>query len=372
MVSNLMERSSFTFQSKDPLDQSSQKAFQTRRPILTHLNADTSWLLQLPCPEGRALHTGRSRYNIVIDPWFQGPQIDIAPWFSGQWHAVNSGVQTFQELEGQLENIERVASSRENGHEAQEYSAEQGSARKSMIDAVIISHEFTDHCHKETLLEVDPVIPVFATKKAVSIIRSWKHFRIVSEIPIFAPQDADWKNSLIEPLPNWLGVSRVVSRSDSLYLHSAVLITFDLSPRATHAAVSDDGKYEAVVYTPHGIQAHDLRQLQSVQPSITVLALLHGLHAISLGPIAELNLGAHNGLKAQILCKAKYWISTHDEVKKGKGLVASLLKRKVIALEEAIEQQRSDRVNQSRESWDANLMEATFAELDAGESILLE
>jgi hypothetical protein len=371
-----MERSSFTFQSNDSLDQSSQKAFQTRRPILTHLNADTSWLLQLPYPEGRAPRTGRSRYNIVIDPWFQGPQIDIAPWFSKQCHASKSGVQTFQELEGQLENVERVASLRERGHEAHQYSADRKSAGRSMIDAVIISHEFTDHCHKETLLGLDPAIPVFATKKAASMIRSWKYFSIVSEIPIFAPRDTDWKNSSTEPLPDWLRVFRVVSKSDSLYLHSAVVITFGLNPRATPAATSDDRKYEtlveAVVYTPHGTQPQDLRQLQFAQPPITTLALLHGLHQVILSPITELNLGGHNGLQAQRLCKAKYWISTHDEIKKGTGLVASLLKRKVIGLQEAIEQQQSDQENPSRGSCAANIMQATFVELSAGEGILLE
>jgi len=35
---------------------------------------------------------------------------------------------------------------------------------KTFIDAVAISHEFTDHCHEQTLLQVDPDVPVFATE----------------------------------------------------------------------------------------------------------------------------------------------------------------------------------------------------------------
>ena len=31
------------------------------------------------------------------------------------------------------------------------------------IDAVIVSHEFTDHCHRATLGTLDPKVPVYAT-----------------------------------------------------------------------------------------------------------------------------------------------------------------------------------------------------------------
>jgi L-ascorbate metabolism protein UlaG (beta-lactamase superfamily) len=32
------------------------------------------------------------------------------------------------------------------------------------IDVVAVCHEFTDHCHRETLEEVGKDVPVFATK----------------------------------------------------------------------------------------------------------------------------------------------------------------------------------------------------------------
>jgi L-ascorbate metabolism protein UlaG (beta-lactamase superfamily) len=35
---------------------------------------------------------------------------------------------------------------------------------ESCIDAVVICHEFTDHCHKDTLLELEREVPVFGTK----------------------------------------------------------------------------------------------------------------------------------------------------------------------------------------------------------------
>ena len=371
-----MERNPFTFNFHDPLDKSFATALQTRRPILTHLNADTSWLLQLPCPQDQRIRTGRSRYNIVIDPWFQGPQVDFAAWFSKQWHAIRSRTQTFQELEGKLTTSERISAPQDTGDEGQEYSAPSESSGNSMIDAIIISHEYTDHCHRETLLQLNPATPIFATTKAAALIKSWKHFMTVSEIPIFAPRDQDREMCAVKSLPGWLGLSRFVSRSDSGYLHAAILLTFKLDHNKNDATVDSDESgeslVEGLVYTPHGIRVKDLHQIHSMNPSITVLALLHGLHEVSLSRFQELNLGAHNGLKAHRICKAKYWVSTHDEVKKGTGLVALLLRRKAVPLHEAIEQEKQDQMVSSNEDRSTKASPVIFAELGNGESILLE
>lgn len=384
-----MERAPFTFQFHDALDASTAKAWQARRPVLTHLNADSSWLLQLPCPPDHFQRTGRSRYNIVIDPWFQGPQVDFAAWFSKQWHATKSRIQTFQELEDRLVKLESISLAREIGHEAHELADARKSSHNSMIDAVVISHEFTDHCHKETLLELNPSTPVFAAKEAVTLVKSWRHFTTVSEIPVFAPPDRDRQKYSAGSLPDWLGVSRIVNKSDSVYLHSAILLTFQLDHSISHNGTRIDGEnkalLEAVIYTPHGTQAQDLRRIHSTSPSITVLALLHGLHEVNLTPFSRLNLGGHNGLKAQRTCKAKYWISTHDEDKNGTGLVALLLKRKPVSLHEAVERERQELKQeqqkrqeqqgqeiQLRSSYSVNATQMIVAELANGESILLE
>lgn len=51
------------------LDESIARGFANRRPILTHLNADTTWLLSLPYPEGSEQPAKRQRFNVLIDPW---------------------------------------------------------------------------------------------------------------------------------------------------------------------------------------------------------------------------------------------------------------------------------------------------------------
>lgn len=229
----------------------------------------------------------------------------------------------------------------------------------NVIDLVVVSHEFTDHMHKETLLEISKRVPVFATTKAAGIIKSWKHFEFVGEVGRF---NGDWRKSSHEKLPDWLGVSRVAKQGkDLLYYHSAIMVAFP----------KDEGDGEAVIYTPHGITPEDLTPVARADPRIHTLALLHGLQDISL-PRAQLNKGAHNGLKAQRLLGAKYWVGTHDELKKGGGLVSYFLKRKEITFKDAIEKEKEEYGESMKGSDLESMKDVRFEDLGNGESLLLE
>ena len=385
-----------SLQLQESLYESVRTALVAQRPILTHLNADTTWLLQLPYPAGIPKPSGRSRFNILIDPWLRGKQSDVASWFSSQWHSIDASVQTVNELNELLEENEKVVAvsdgtiqqirlnvQREQNVPACHLgdSAFNACGQEGQIDAVIVSHEFTDHCHKQTLLEVNPATPVFATNRAATLIRSWKHFHTVLNTPPFS---GDWRSTSLSPLPSWLGISRVITKSDALYYHSAILITFDLNTETLGGSASDlnarelgrtasaSASAEALIYTPHGIHAQDLCCLSSANPPLETLALLHGLHDVQIS-IKQLNLGAHNGLQAQRICDAKYWISTHDEVKQARGVITPALYRKVLTLKEALEEER--RCGEVGTPGHEPLMEiedVTFADLNSGESMLLE
>ena len=129
-------------------------------PLLNHLNADTTWLLQLPYPSHERRPRGRQFYNILIDPWLQGPQSDVASWFSQQWHAVESKIKSIVEVQ-QLARDNEVAAGLT--HSEKDFLGPPLATDSSYIDVVVISHEFTDHCHKETLLEVPKYVPIIAT-----------------------------------------------------------------------------------------------------------------------------------------------------------------------------------------------------------------
>lgn len=83
------------------LQESVRQALSTRRPLLTHPNSDTTWLLSLPYPPSAARPPNRRErvyYHILIDPWLRGGQSDVARFFSQQWHKEESAVQTIGEV----------------------------------------------------------------------------------------------------------------------------------------------------------------------------------------------------------------------------------------------------------------------------------
>ncbi|RDL42350.1 Uncharacterized protein BP5553_02329 [Venustampulla echinocandica] len=353
------------------------------RPLLTHLNADTTWLLSLPRPVSEHSTPIRERsrvfYHVLIDPWLRGGQSDVAKFFSQQWHAQESVMQSIREVEDLIKDVEVMAAERSSTEGTaglnpgrseceQEDRYEEDMDNESYIDAVVISHEFTDHMHKETLLEINPRVPVFATTKAASVIRSWKHSDFVAEIPRFM---GDWRASSIDPLPKWLGVSRVAyAGSDMLYYHSAIMIAFTILENETEQRT----EAEAIIYTPHGVSPDDVAPVAKAEPSIKTLALLHGLQDIYISrPIgAQLNKGAHNGLKIQRLLDAKHWIATHDEVKKGGEIVSWFLRRRILTLQEAVEREKLDKGKELKGGELEAMAEVRFRELGNGESLILE
>lgn len=340
-------------------------ALRSPRPVLAHLNGDTTWLLQLPIPvsitaspraKTKSKAPRRTRYNILIDPWFQGPQSDVAAWFSTQWHIVEPTVQTIKELDEILAEFE-------------DGSEEEG--RPSYIDCVAISHEFTDHCHEATLRELPKIVPVVATEKAADLIRSWNHFESVISTPGFSAEASNWQEALVDKtgtIPPWVGIGRVITEGNALYYHSAVMIAFDIgfnpSQRSTRSRTSTGSSQpEAVIYSPHGIKASDLECVKAA--GIKTLALLHGLDNVRIWMMAQLNLGALNGIQAVRASGAKYWISTHDEAKKGGGLISWLLQRTTYSMKDAIE------AEEMKVGGDKDDTGYKFVELGSGDGLIL-
>ncbi|KAI5242113.1 HCP-like protein [Aureobasidium subglaciale] len=324
-------------------------ALAMRRPVLHHLSADTAWLLMIPRPIAATKRGGRVYFNILIDPWLSGTQTDYTSWLSKQWHAEKPRVPSIAAVEDLIRETESLASGLRlgKGRKSNADVAANHEHVETFIDAVAISHQFTDHCHEQTMRDVHPDVPVFAIEKAIPLIESWKHFRVVQTIPHFS-HNPDWHATSVPSLPEWLGISRLVTSSDMLYFHSALMVTFNnhQSGQASRRSSSyqytepeeEDEAAEAVIYTPHGIHSYseDIDLVTKASPPIKTLAFMHGLEDVSLRAAQQLNLGAHNGLQAQRKLKASYWVGTHDEDKKGTGVVGWLLKRKKISVKDAV------------------------------------
>lgn len=337
-----------------------RRAHRASRPILTHLNADTTWLLSLAYPDQSSPPPGRTRYNVLIDPWLDGAQEDVAGWFSRQWHLTKSTVQTIDELESLIHDVEAVEDSQPGPDP--ESSDDVVPWTGSFIDAVAVSHEFTDHCHKATLLQLSSKVPVLAARKTAEIIRSWHHFDTVFDMAAFT-ENFDWRKAHLSALPDWVGLGRLVTKYDALHLHSAIVICVREPQSSVDAA-------EAIIYTPHGVEASTLSILTTACPPLRALAFLHGLHDISIAWSKQLNLGAVNAVRTQKLLQAKYWIGTHDEEKHSSGLIAALLRRKALTVSDVLTEFQYAEHDGEIETggWTDGL---TCVELRNGESILL-
>lgn len=271
----------------------------------------------------------------------------MASWFSSQTHLIQSSVQTIAELDAILAEIEDGLL---------DSAAEKPITR---IDLVAISHEFTDHCHEATLREVDPSVPVFSTAKAVELMKSWKHFKSVTNMASFS-EAFDWSSASLSPLPDWLGLARLITPGNALYYHSAIVFCM---------RKADSDGAEAIIYTPHGVEAETFSMVASAKPAIVTLAFMHGLHDVSITLTKQLNLGAHNAIRAQKLLNAPYWVGTHDEVKKGAGLIGPLLRRKQHTIEDALKQAAKDASNAGSSM---TAKDVSWLELGNGESLLLK
>ena len=138
-------------------------ALAMRRPVLHHLSADTAWLLMIPRPLAATRRGGRVYFNILIDPWLSGTQTDYTSWLSKQWHADEPRVPSIAAVENLIRETESLASGlrSEKGRKSSEQNNDEV---ETFIDAVAISHQFTDHCHEQTMRDVHPDVPVFATE----------------------------------------------------------------------------------------------------------------------------------------------------------------------------------------------------------------
>lgn len=210
---------------------------------LTKLNEDSSWLWEI------------SGIKVLVDPWFSSSQVDFHPLFSKQFHVRE---------QPSLNDIPRA-------------------------DFIFISHPFTDHCNKETLLQLDPTTPVICLPNIQKKIQKWRHFQTF----------VSFKNAPFE-------LEKISKTAILDLVHHAYLIS--------------DGE-KVFCYAPHGCNAILPRKKADVL--ITTTTTFH--LPFFLG--GTVNLGIRKAMELSEKLAAKTLVSTHDEVKIQKGIVAKLSRR---------------------------------------------
>lgn len=210
---------------------------------ITKLNTDSSWLWEI------------NGLKILVDPWFSKSQVDFHPWFSKQFHL---------DIQPEIAELPHP-------------------------DYLFISHPFSDHCDKETLLLLSPEIPVICLPSIQRKIQKWGHFH------------------------------QIISLNNAPFQLEKISKTHFLD-LVHHAYLFSDG-LTSMCYAPHGTrQIVPSKQANVLLTTVTTYQLPFFLGGtVNLGLEKALLLG--NKLQVQSI------ISTHDEAKIQKGIVATLSQR---------------------------------------------
>jgi len=211
---------------------------------LTKLNADSSWMFYFD-----GLH-------VLVDPWFTPAQVDFHPWFSRQFHL---------DPQPQLSEIQSP-------------------------DFIFISHRYTDHCNRETLLQFSSDIPVIAIPSILKKIAKWGHFQTL--LPL-----------------------------SSAPFHVEVLKTKNA---LVHKAYLFESSQNKIVFAPHGAV---LKNIPNVKIDAVISTTLCYQLPFFLG--GTINLGQESAVRLQQQLRANLLLTTHNEDKKGEGLVSFFAKRKL-------------------------------------------
>lgn len=317
------------------------------RPLIHHLNADTSWLIQIPRNDGYT----RPYYNVLIDAWLTTPQIEFFRIFHEQDHTIPAAFQTMAEVEAFAQEIETQACSL-RGMKSPEKSS------TGYIDVAVCALRGTDHVNEHTLRQLHPSVPVLVREDAEHLVKAYNHFETIELLP---PFQRDWRETQLPLLPKWLGIGCLTQRKDIQGIHKGIVVSFN-------STGLDEA--EAVIYTPHGIIAEDMEFLSSREPALRIVALIHGLLNVKVGlswiGYMDANLGAHNGLKLQRMLGARHWVGTHDEAKIEKGLTSWILTQNPITLEEALQREKEEAKGEHRDFGSPN-----WHPVGNGESLVL-
>lgn len=299
-----------------------------RRPIITSLNGDNSWLLSFPYPTTRTPTSStlnpnpkeKAYHHIAYDPWLVGPSTLLTPLFGSfsQPHPVliTSGAG----VEDIARKIEAAAHYSTTIHPPSSGSHDETETGPSPIDAILLTFEATDHVHEPTLRTFPPPIPVFCTEQVAAIVRRWDYFDnviVTKDYVAQTPDDRDedaWQR--LRPgaednggLPPWLSFFRVPG---SFFLNLAFAIIVS-SP-----VLSGGESHEALLFVPHGIKIDApaiggfLEEWGEARKdaSKSVLGLFHAMHeSYTLG--IAVTSGVVGGLALERLTRPRYWVKSH-------------------------------------------------------------
>lgn len=267
---------------------------------LHKLNGDTSWLVRLPLPNS-ARH-----YHLLIDPWLDPtPQIDGSVYFSKQTRVEPAAFGSIAEVDDWLRALPGG-----NG-----------------VDAILLSHPFTDHLHPETIRD----LPSRAVLQRVLVLTTADSLAVLKLLDLHLEptnvvnlSSRSSQQDGCTALPAGVTISHLLAKDWSLSpawsaLHSGIMIAVDSAQ---------------ILYSPHGITPTSLAPHLTAhsQSNAVKRVLIHSFDRQTLPLIGTVACGFPNIRDLAPVYKPHLILATHDEAKKGEGIVGRLLSRTVFPL----------------------------------------
>lgn len=205
--------------------------------------------------------------SFIIDPWLVGSEIDGFSWLNEQWHTTDPV---------EIKNIPD-------------------------FQFILITQYYSDHCHPKTLKEIDDTIPIIATAGAYKRIK--KELPQKDLILIKDNETISFKGIKITSLrPN--------KKMDPIY-YSVII-----SKETDHS----------FFYSPHGFELTEKQKDIAAQYQYDLLMTTFSDFRIPKIMGGHVNPGIENVEYLNQLLQPKKILNTHDENKKGRGLVLKLAK----------------------------------------------
>lgn len=206
-------------------------------------------------------------FRLVVDPWLVGSEIEFFKWLSEQWHTTPPVPP---------EEVDRP-------------------------DALLITQSYMDHCHLPTLDLLPADLPVLASSTAHRLLAKKMPDRRLTCIPDLLEEGwLEWRGLQVATL-------HPGRRLDPIYF--ATLIRYgDLS----------------LFYCPHGFHLSAAQKDAVLGMSFDLLITSFSDFRLPAWLGGHVNPGPENARQLIQLLQPRKVINTHDEQKRGKGLVSLL------------------------------------------------
>ncbi|KAK2052547.1 hypothetical protein LY76DRAFT_583285 [Colletotrichum caudatum] len=282
-----------------------------QRPILTLVNGDNTWLLSVPRPAGTK---GKAFCHVLVDPWLGGHADLASGWIIRLRLKEKPALGSIGAIEDWIQEVETACGTTD---------AEHG----RWLDAVLVTHTNLDHLHEPTLRTLGQSVRVLAVEDAAATMSAMGHFGNITIVPDFV-RGEEWPAT--PDMPGSLSIFRLQSEGDRTRLCHAVVIGIP----------TNDGKSEAILYTPHGVKPEAVEATRKANPGASFLAMLHPLN--KAGAIVTTR-GVAEGLRIERENSVRHWVNTHDDHIDYGGALSYIMQYGRTTLEQGLEQEAREK-----------------------------